>query len=233
MTDRTLKVRASQPGGPEGPADMRCDSCSKRLHSWYRPRMKRNFNEYVCKTQFGGANHRGTDFCAHVVRLHKQMCTKRRLSSSQLFIDAVSAFDSIIREFVFVTWMDEIYLARLFHKFGYDSQDYHAFMQQLTAGTVLSESGVSPHAEALVTQTPCCSWFPVQGSKSSVCTSRGTKAGETIADMVFNFLVAKTLKDIEQSAVKAGLTSTIPCCHASDDAARCIAGDKHEHNLLE
>ena len=45
------------------------DAMGKKVHSWYRTKMIDKFRSSVTSTQCGGTSERGTDLCAHIVRL--------------------------------------------------------------------------------------------------------------------------------------------------------------------
>ena len=57
----------------------------------------------------------------------------------------------------------------------------------------MQEAGVCSHLEALVAEAHEDSWFVVEGAPDPVVFQRGTKAGNPLGDIVFNYAMTVTL----------------------------------------
>ena len=74
------------------------DASSKHVHSWCRSLTMPHFQPYSRCTQFGGVPKLGADMCGHGVRTFWSYAKQHGMSAACRFIDAIGAFDSVIRD---------------------------------------------------------------------------------------------------------------------------------------
>ena len=60
-------------------------------------------------------------------------------------------------------------------------------------------------------------WFVVQGSSIPVQTARGSRPGDPLADLMYAFVMAGALRDIEQGMITQGLAPTLHLAGALPD----------------
>ena len=78
------------------------DQSSKALHGFLRKALDQRAPEWVRQRQCGGLKHRGTDMCTHMVRAYLDGPPGLPKNRGALFIDVVGAFDSVVRQLLFL-----------------------------------------------------------------------------------------------------------------------------------
>ena len=70
----------------------------KFRHKHVRKSLEPVLESHARKGQHGGLRHRGTEQASHHVRTHMYKCKAKKRSGACFFIDAIGAFDRVIRE---------------------------------------------------------------------------------------------------------------------------------------
>ena len=169
-----------------------------------------NLEEYACDTQFGGCKGKGTAFCSHLYPLAWTYAASSGLSFCAFFLDAIAAFESVIRQFVMSDQdLDEKTIAAL-RTLGFSEEVMHELANHISEVSALIESGATVHLVRMVCEVHDGSWFSVQGTRSVTATCLGSKPGDPLGDIIFNFLAAKCLKCVYCEASDAGLMHSLP-----------------------
>ena len=187
------------------------DISGKAYHKAIRHRVLPHLETVALDTQCGGVASRGSDIGAHIVR---QFLDYGRVSSKSvgvLFVDVVAAFASVIREIVLGGLDDAQRVAsicrslRLPHSLGQDVVDL------ARRGGVISSCGASGHLLGLLQEAHRGTWFSTEGLDDVVMTSAGTRAGDPLADVVFNLLMTAVLQSLRSRLRNDGLISQVQC----------------------
>jgi hypothetical protein len=164
------------------------DSAGKKLHSFYRKRLLPSFLRSARPTMCGGVPHRGTDYASHLARSFVQYCSVNTLSCSLLFVDVVSAFAGIVKALVFQDDVSDYTIACIFKTYGFGPDHMHRLSSIVSGGTFLSKSGASGHLELVISDAHSCNWFTVQGSDRNASLVTGSRAGDPLGDIIFNYI---------------------------------------------
>eukprot|EP00969_Alexandrium_andersonii_P087178 3845514-Alexandrium_andersonii.AAC.1 len=76
--------------------------------------------------------------------------------------------------------------------------------------------GVSSRLATAVEDTHTCAWFSTQGLQPIVSTSRGSKPGDPLGDVLYAFMSISIMEQCEQELVSEGLCvhlPEVPECH--------------------
>ena len=82
-------------------------------------------------------------------------------------------------------------------------------MDTLGKQTILRQQGVDEHFEALIAAHRGSTWFATQGIEDLVCQNKGSRPGDTFADLVFNLTFGSLLAEIEPQLANEDLLTQI------------------------
>ena len=159
------------------------------------------FADYAVDTRFGGCKGRGTALCAHLFPLAWSFAAHAGLSACAFFLDAIAAFSKFVlspQDF------DSRTIAAL-RTLGYDEDVRHELAEHVGDVSVLMQAGASVHLVKMISEVHDGSWHTFQGTSTVTATCFGSKPGDPLGDIVFNFLAARVLNCVYRHAVEAGL----------------------------
>ena len=191
------------------------DGLAKRHSRLVRESMLNSYNRYVRETQCGGVANRGTDYAAHYVKSLLEVTHIRRLCVALVFIDVIGAFDALIRSIIVMSLQSHEQLRNHLSAFCPDENIINEVMVLSMRRSVLAEAGVSPHVEIMTSLLHEHTWFATQGTPSIVRTQRGSRPGNCLGDILFNFLIARVMGEVEQRLIEADMRTPAPQLHAN------------------
>ena len=187
------------------------DVVGKRVHKATRSHLQPYLENYATDSMCGGLAKRGTDFAAHMVRLFLQSSAQERVSSAALFVDAVAAFDRVIRELVFGAGsLDDASIARVAERLELPPDAMSELAQALQEPSAFTDAAVPGALNALVAEMHEGSWFAIEGMRTITTTAKGAKPGDPFGDIVFNFLMARVLRRAKSDMAAQGLVESVP-----------------------
>ena len=180
------------------------DHPGKRGHFTLRKRLLPFLIKAARITQHGGLPGKGTDIAGLTVRSFMAFRKAQNRPSGAFFVDLIGAFDRVIR-YLFVSCEIRVGdLAQLFSTLGLPSDFLHCFLECILIDA-LEEAAVPSHLRALVSDSYSGSWFTTSGLASVTETQVGTRPGEPLGDLIFNYTMAAVLEDLDASLSVRGL----------------------------
>ena len=86
---------------------------------------------------------------------------------------------------------------------------YRAFQERMATSPALPSAKVSPHQTAQIDAMLSTTWFQLRSNPTTMThTSCGTRPGDSIADMLYTFIMARFLHVLRERFIDAGLRST-------------------------
>ena len=134
----------------------------------------------------------------------------RGQSDASLALDVIGAFDAVIREAVFEHEQVDYRVAAALSKLGFGPETMHELAKAVAAGSILAEAGMSRHAVALLQQAHETTWVTTQGLQIPTVTLTGSRAGDPLGDLIYNFLAAKVSCEVDAELEQRGLRSVLP-----------------------
>ena len=154
-----------------------------------RPQLLAFEPSLVPSSQAVGSQRRGSVLSAHCSWALFAASTEAKTSAGALYSDIKSAYYSVLREYVVGFSGPEDQLRTCFARLGLSADVAAAAIHFVnTHGSLLQLGQADP---ALVEYMRCLNddtWFVINGSEAVVRTSRGARAGEATADLIFIFL---------------------------------------------
>ena len=184
------------------------DYASKLAHGVTRQKLLPFFQEFRQPMQAGGVPCLSTDMLSLYVQTYAQYTRSCGLSSAAFFVDIRQAFYSICRPFVAQQVVHESELVDFFASNSWSPELFQDFMAEIRAPTALHRAHLSSHMEAQVATTLQATWFQMTGQPSSLTATRaGTRPGDSIADLLFAFLMTRFVRHLEDVFLQAHLSS--------------------------
>ena len=169
---------------------------AKALHAVYRKTLVTTFEGNRLPLQLGGVPGFSITQAAHILRLHQSVAHQTGKSFAVLFVDVSNAFYSLIRRHIVGSAADTRNAYALFKDLHLPEDAWIEFEQLLALGPAIDASEVDVFTKAMFRQFYENTWFQMRGSEMIVHSRRGSRPGDTFADVCFGFAMAKILKPV-------------------------------------
>ena len=167
---------------------------TKVYHSALRDHLARAWSQKIKHIQFGGRKGCGTDTPHLLVQEHFRHSAMTRTPAAVLFIDFKSAFYTVIRQGLFNSPVEDTALIVALERFGIDAERIRGLLVQADEDN--ATGGISRHAEYLLSDLFKATFFQVDGVDEVALTTRGTRPGDPVGDILFNMLMTVMLEEI-------------------------------------
>eukprot|EP00438_Fugacium_kawagutii_P017753 Skav224498 [mRNA] locus=scaffold1478:110944:117147:- [translate_table: standard] len=187
------------------------DFLSKVSHGMLRKRLLPVFETCRFSTQAGGIPKLGTDMLHLFIQSFAQRAKTLQVSSGALFIDLKQAFYRACRPLLVKQYVSDVTLAQLFVQHGWSSTLFQEFKRNVFSPPALVQAGASSHLTAQVSSMLSTTWFNMRHDLNSfTCTRAGTKPGDSVADLLFAFIMSRFLEVVRARFVQEGLHIELP-----------------------
>ena len=146
---------------------------------------------YAADTQCGGFPGRSPEFASHCARLIAARCKARGWYHATVFLDAASAFYSLMRQWVLGFNEAEVCLRQLCAKVGIPNAD--EMISMASRNPILVDAGASRESVALARDWHTGNWISVEHVDEKRFCAKGTRPGDVLADLVFNVAMSWVL----------------------------------------
>ena len=139
--------------------------------------------------------------CSTMAQAYWSLVTSARASSFIFFTDIIGAFDAIIRRFLSDTRDHDEKIVHTLCDLGLPPAVLHEFAQRLSDGSinVLPDLGVSEHMRLIIADSLANTWHTIQGCSELSLALLGTKPGDPLGSLFFNFVMLKVLRRCEDT----------------------------------
>ena len=180
-------------------------SCVGKVYSKVLRRSLVPFVEkYARSDQHGGVKGRGTEIASLTARVLMRRFSKIGKSVAVLFVDARSAFYSLLLEQVLGAADEESALNKVLEKISDLFPDVlakaakHRAVERHELGTALQAAGLGDHFIRVLVNWHHRSWISVEGVRNTACCSKGTRPGDPLADIIFNLGMTFILSELDK-----------------------------------
>ena len=165
----------------------------KAFHSLYRRMAIHELAGIALPLQIGGRPGQSVQQASQCLLAMQAFAKKKKYCIGFLFIDIQNAFYRLLRQHL----TDKPYqegLRALFASLQLPDDAYEEFLAQLQEATAFDQCGLSAHLQAMFAAFLSNPWFVVPQSEQFTVTRRGSRPGDSIADLCFTFAFAKILR---------------------------------------
>ena len=159
--------------------------------------------------QFGGRQHQGVDFATHTLQSFLQLAASHKRSCGIFFLDIKSAYYRLLRTLAVGPTCSTEELGRILETMGMPAE-LLPDLRQAAAGTcALQQTGCPDWLTAFGNQFHRCTWFTTRHSDDVTMTMRGTRPGDGFADLLFNLVVGRILRQLESDLEHEGIQTKL------------------------
>ena len=187
------------------------DFSSKLCHGMLRKRLLPALNNYKLNMQAGGIPGVGTDMLQLYVQSFVQLACTAKHSCALIFVDIRQAFYQACRPLLIGRHVTEEMLAALFSRQGWSPESFQSFRDRMHEEPALLQARVTAHERAQVTAMLTGTWFHLRDQPATLTnTASGTRPGDSMADILYAFMMARFLASVREEFIQQGLHSEFP-----------------------
>lgn len=160
---------------------------AKALHSVYRRELVQIFQPERLSMQI-------ITQPVHTPHLFQKAAKHAGDSAAFLFLDVTNAFYRLVREHI-VGSLDQPRATKdLFDQLGLPLSCYEEFAAMLAEPSAIEASSAPEHLKEMFRSFYTGTWFKIRNDKAVVETRRGSRPGDSFANLCFSFALTKVLK---------------------------------------
>ena len=165
----------------------------KAFHALYRRRIASFIDAHALPLQIGGRAGKSVTQASQALIATHYTVKKRGWSAVFLFLDVQQAFYRLLRQHV-TEIEDPRNYRTLFDSLGICEDAYYAFCELFEKGTGLDEFEVPEQYKMIFAEFFRATWFVVPNSRTITHTRRGSRPGDSLADLAFLIAMTHMLK---------------------------------------
>ena len=178
---------------------------TKLYHQCFRAHLVGAWEKGLTHLQCGGRKGVGADVAHHIVQCHQSWCKQHSVPSAALFVDLKSAFYMVLRQtFTSLPSQDAAFMDAM-QKLGMTPDEVQGLV-----GVAKQENatpGLATHLQHILRDLMRNTYFTIAGLTQPCQTTRGTRPGDPVADVLFNLCMRLVLVDFKNEVVN---TAHIP-----------------------
>ena len=172
----------------------------KTVHSIYRNDLMDVFENTRLPFQIGGLTGQSILQAAHGLQSFHRGAVKANKAVGLLFIDVTNAFYRLVRQHLVAPQADRRGAAELFKTLGLPPATFHEFQSLLAQDAALDAAQTPLFLKELFKEFYAHTWFQVKSDHTVVESRRGSRPGDSFADLCFSFTLTQLLKPILETA---------------------------------
>ena len=180
----------------------------KVLRSTLRPIVNKPYELYTEGLQLGGKPASQVLFGSQAARHFLAWGKQTRTSTGILFCDVASAYYRVLRELTLGSDEGAIQLDQLVHRLNLEPDVIPNLHAALEGRHAYGKLGATVPQQSYLREGLTDTWFhigPISPAGNCVVTSKGSRPGDSWADIVFNAVFHQVLQQIQREMKKAGL----------------------------
>ena len=207
-----LLVSAYKKGDPSLTVNYRSllisPTVGKAFHRLLRADIMEYFDSTALPLQLGGRPGISVTQAAH--SLQAFLCFQRicKRSAAIIFLDIRNAFYQLFRQQLVATADDGLTLQVLFSNLGIPLEAIDDYNEMIGGGTSMTSARVPLYLHTQVKELLNSTWFVVPGSAKFTQARRGSRPGDSAADLLFSIAFRHILHSVQHFAEEQGLATT-------------------------
>ena len=192
----------------------------KTYHRFIRTKIIDKTENTLRDTHFGARRGATVTQASHIAVLYESAQAKRKCSSALLFMDAKSAYYCVIRQLVYGSrpGTEDNVVHKIMRHFQLPSTVWEELLETISSGGLFAQCGLSDHVAQLTKDLHDASFFVTRHAAGDVVmeTQLGSRPGESIADIIFAWILHRVLDRIEVALADRGCCDFIEAGDARD-----------------
>ena len=180
----------------------------KTIHRAVRSNQSTIYENFLQNSQVGGRKRVPVGLGVHHVRASLRRAKQRKASSALIFLDLQEALYRVIRPLAVGGALTDDLLAQIAQRLRLDEDTLHGLHELLREPAATACAGLQPHLQTALRALHTDTHFWMSGQCDYVRTAIGTRPGDPFADVVFGYMFARILKDVEEQMRSFDLLET-------------------------
>eukprot|EP00435_Cladocopium_sp_Y103_P027077 s1060_g6.t1 len=185
-------------------------SLGKVMHKSLRSKQMTLYEKFLHPQQIGGRVGVPVVLGSHTVRAFQRLCAQSAQPSALLFIDLQEAFYRVLRPLVVDGPISDELLAVTAHRIGLDSGFLHDLHLALDQPCALLAAQLPEHLRRALRALHTDTFFQLPGQRDLVVTQIGSRPGDSFADVIYGYLMARVLKDFTKELQHRNILFSLP-----------------------
>ena len=182
----------------------------KTIHRALRQKYNCLYNAYMQRQQLGGRPYMPVGVPLHITRAFMRWNRSRNQPVALVFLDLTEAFYRTLRPLAVGGNMSEQCIGLMCQRLGLDTDALHELHELLQQQPAVANAQAPAHVQRLLQALHRDTWFQIGQQKDLIRTEIGSRPGDSFADVVFGYLWAKILGQLETQLVQHGILEFIP-----------------------
>ena len=182
----------------------------KTVHRALRQKYNFLYNTYMQRQQLGGRPKMPVAIPLHMSRAFLRWKQRLKQPTALLFLDLTEAFYRTLRPLAVGDTISDHCISLMCHKLGFDSDTMHELYATLQQPSAVEEAHAPSHVQRLLQALHRDTWFQIGTQTDLVRTEIGSRPGDSFADVIFGFLFAKVLRQLEETLIAHDILELIP-----------------------
>ena len=200
----------------------------KTLHKAMRTKQSDLYHSFLQAQQLGGRKGVSVSLGGHLIRAFLRIFASRNQPTAVLFIDLQEAFYRVVRPLALSGSWDDALIASMAERLQLDQNIIHDLQEHLKSASAVELAGMQGVAKRAIRALHTDTFFALQGQEDFVRTNHGSRPGDSFADVVFGYLMARVLKRFEAQMADQQILSTFPCDPQPDFHERGFTEQKEQ-----
>lgn len=166
----------------------------KSFHALYRGDLVEYFDAQRLDLQVGGVPGQGLTQPVQSLRLMQMQAIRAGRSYAILFVDVANAFYRLLRQHIVAVQGERRDVRTLFDRLELPPDSYAEFQTMLSQPPAIEASGAPEHLRQLFSEFYKSTWFQLKHDQHLIQTRRGSRPGDTFADLCFSFALIKIVQ---------------------------------------
>lgn len=195
----TPAFKKGDPGQPESYRSLFVSSVvGKAVHAIYRAELAAIFEKQRLPLQIGGLKGFSVGQAAHTLQSYHRTAIRRNHSVAIIFIDVANAFYRLIRQHILDVPDDQRTPAQIFDALRLPREVFEEFSQLMQQPAAMESSDAPEFLKVLFREFYATTWFRLKTDDVVVQTRRGSRPGDSFADLCFSFALQKIMEGINR-----------------------------------
>ena len=193
----------------------------KLFHRLFRHGLMKEFLPNALNMQLGGMPRISVTQGSHILHGFHHHFVCQGESVAILFVDIQNAFYRLLRQHLRPSKSDPRSVHELFTKMGLPDAAYKEFEYMMSTASALEEGGASHHVQHLAREFLNSTWFLVPGSDQYTIARKGSRPGDSFADLLFSVAFRHLLRQVQHTVKQYGVDLEVCWSGKREPVATC------------
>ena len=193
-------VPAYKKGDPTDPTNYRSLFVSsvigKAVHGIFREKIAAAFMKQRLPFQIGGLKEQNITQATHALQIFHRNALREHDSVAILFVDVSNAFYCLVRQHIVHGRADTRTPRQLFQQLKLPEEAIQDFELLFETPDAVSGADLSPFVKEMFQEFYESTWFKLKGDRQVVNTRRGSRPGDSMADICFSYALTKIIHEV-------------------------------------